>query len=63
MIFASQPLKTYARYQQEMSIIQRDRREEDSMERLVTWIVLAVFGIATVGCTMEQPRPTEQAYP
>src|SRR5215831_19718949 len=37
--------------------------EEDSMKRIVTWIVLAVFGIVTAGCTMEQPRPTAQAYP
>jgi hypothetical protein len=33
------------------------------MKRLVTWIVLAVFGMVAVGCTMEQPRPTAQAYP
>jgi len=33
------------------------------MKRVVTWIVLAVFGLVTAGCTMEQPRPTAQAYP
>jgi len=33
------------------------------MKRIVTWIVLAVFGVAMVGCTMEQPRPTAQVYP
>jgi hypothetical protein len=33
------------------------------MKRVVTWIVLAVFGMVMAGCTMEQPRPTAQAYP
>jgi hypothetical protein len=33
------------------------------MKRVVTWIVLAVFGLVTAGCTMEQPRSTAQAYP
>ena len=33
------------------------------MERIVTWIVLAVFSMVMAGCTMEQPRPTAQAYP
>jgi hypothetical protein len=33
------------------------------MKRVVTWIVLAVFGMVTAGCTIEQPRPTAQAYP
>ena len=33
------------------------------MKRVVTWIVLAVFGIVIAGCTMEQPRPTAEAYP
>ena len=33
------------------------------MKRIVAWIVLAVFGMAMVGCTMEQPRPAVQAYP
>ena len=33
------------------------------MQRVLTWIVLAVFGIVMVGCTMEQPRPTAQVYP
>jgi outer membrane lipoprotein SlyB len=33
------------------------------MQRVLTWIVLAVFGIVMAGCTMEQPRPTAQVYP
>src|SRR5919201_5151932 len=33
------------------------------MKRIITWIVLAVFGLGTVGCTKEQPRPAAQAYP
>jgi hypothetical protein len=33
------------------------------MKRVVTWIVLAVFGMVTAGCTIEQPRPTAQVYP
>ena len=33
------------------------------MKRVVTWIILAVFGIVTAGCALEQPRPTAQAYP
>ena len=33
------------------------------MKRMVTWIVLAVFSVAMVGCAMEQPRPTAQVYP
>jgi hypothetical protein len=33
------------------------------MKRVVTWIVLAVFGLVTASCTIEQPRPTAQAYP
>ena len=33
------------------------------MQRVVTWSVLAVFGMVMVGCTLEQPRPTAQAYP
>ena len=33
------------------------------MKCVVTWIVLAVFGLVAAGCTMEQPRPTAQAYP
>ena len=33
------------------------------MKRIGTWIALAAFGIVTVGCTMEQPRPTAQVYP
>ena len=33
------------------------------MKQVVTWIVLAVFGMVTAGCTIEQPRPTAQAYP
>jgi hypothetical protein len=33
------------------------------MKRVITWIVLAVFGMVMVGCTMEQQRPTAQAYP
>jgi hypothetical protein len=32
------------------------------MKRVVTWIVLAVFGIGMVSCAMEQPRPTAQVY-
>ena len=32
-------------------------------KRMITWIVLAVFGVVMVGCTMEQPRPTAQVYP
>ena len=33
------------------------------MKEVVTWIVLTVFGMVMVGCTMEQPRPTAQVYP
>jgi hypothetical protein len=33
------------------------------MQRVMTWIVLAVFGIVVAGCALEQPRPTAQVYP
>jgi hypothetical protein len=33
------------------------------MKRVLTWIVLAVFGIVTAGCAFEQPRPTAEVYP
>jgi hypothetical protein len=33
------------------------------MKRVVAWLVLAVFGMVAAGCSIEQPRPTAQAYP
>ena len=30
------------------------------MKRVITWIVLTVFGMVMVGCTMEQPRPPQR---
>ena len=33
------------------------------MKRVLTWMFIAVFGVVTVGCTMEPQRPTAQVYP